>query len=232
MIRIITPLLLGAVLSIMALPASASELSGHATLTSQYIYRGIKMTDDNAAIQLGLDYQHDSGWFAGAWATTVDLNSNFGQRDVELDYYAGYALAGESDWSATLTLLRYTYPGASGLHGYDHNELLLGAAWKDRFFVEVGYTDDLYGLDWVGKYWAVRGEWPLGDVWVVGAGLGGNDFSAAGTAHFTHWDFGATARVSRFSIDFRYFDRQDPDGFIVAQRASSAQFAASISTDF
>ncbi len=232
MIQIIARALLATVLSLLAVSAHASELGGRATLASQYIYRGIRMTDGNPALQFGLDYQHGSGWFGGAWATTVDLNSTFSNRDLEFDYYAGFLFEGDSDWTATLTLLRYTYPGASGLYNYNHNELLVSAAWKNRYFVELGYTNDLYGLDWIGKYWAVRAEWPLGNVWIVGAGLGGNDFSDAGTAHFLHWDFGATARVSRFSIDFRYFDRQNPDGFIVRPRTSNAQFAASITAEF
>ena len=41
--------------------ARASEFSGRATVTSQYIYRGLSVSDGDPAFQLGLDYAHDSG---------------------------------------------------------------------------------------------------------------------------------------------------------------------------
>ena len=190
------------------------------------------MTNGNPALQFGLDYQHDSGWFGGAWATTVDMSSSFGRRYFEFDYYAGFHVDTDSNWTATLTLMRYTYPGATGRYDYDHNELLLGAAWNNRYFVELGYTRDLYGLDRIGKYWALRSEWPLNEIWMAGVGLGGNDFSDVGTSHFMYWDLGVTASVSRFSFDFRYYEHEPTDGFILGPRSAKPQFAASVTASF
>ena len=41
--------------------AQASELSGVATITSEYIYRGLAMSDGKPSAQLGFDYEHDTG---------------------------------------------------------------------------------------------------------------------------------------------------------------------------
>lgn len=211
--------------------AYASELSGIATLTSEYIYRGLAMSDGDPAIQLGLDYEHDSGLFIGAWASTIDITTVFGQRDVELDFYAGYHYSSESPVSATLTVLRYTYPDQSGAHSYDYNEILIAATWQERYSIEYGYTNDLFGLDVVADHWELRSEWPVANAWVIGASLGGNDMSDAGVSRYLHWDVGVSARFSRLSFDFRWYDNEQPDGFLGPQSANS-QFVVSISAAF
>ncbi len=211
--------------------AVASEFSGVATLTSEYIYRGLEMSDGDPALQLGLDYEHDTGLFAGVWASTIDLLSAMGQRDTELDYYAGFHYAARSPLSATVTVLRYTYPGQTGMHRYDYNEVLLGATWQDRYSIELGYASNLYGLDRIGRHWELRSEWPVASTWVIGVALGGNDLSDAGVSRYLHWDVGASARFSRLTFDLRWYDNERPDGF-AAQSSAGSQIVLSLSVAF
>ena len=110
--------------------AAASEFTGIASLTSEYIYRGLAQSDGNPAFQIGLDYDFDAGIFVGAWASTIDLQSAAGERDTELDLYLGYHYESEAPLSATITVLRYTYPGQTGSHSYDHNEVLVSTTWR------------------------------------------------------------------------------------------------------
>lgn len=213
-------------------PVAEAQVGVYVTVTSDYIYRGLMMTDDNPALQLGLDYRHDSGWFGGAWASTIDLRTPGGKRDLEIDYYAGFNFQPLSSWAIALALMRYTYPGASGDHAYDHGELLASATWNDRWSLELAYTDDLYGLGATGRHWEVHGEQPLGESWLVGGALGGNDLSDLGTSHFLHWDLGASFLYSRFSVDFRYFDNQRPDGGLAGTLAAGSQFVVSVTATF
>jgi len=226
---------LGAAVVCVLLPmggAAASGFSGVVTLTSEYIYRGLSMSDGNPALQLGLDYEHDSGLFAGAWASTLNLTTAVGRRDLELDFYAGYHLAPDARWSATATLLRYTYPDASGSHSYDHNEILLGLTVFDHYSLEFGYTNDLYGLDVVGKHWEARTEWPIANVWVLSGALGGNDLSDLGVPHYLHWDIGASARVQRFTLDLRWYDNEPPDAGLISALSAGSQLVLSVSVAF
>ena len=211
--------------------AGASEFSGIATLTSEYIYRGLSLSDGDPAIQLGLDYEHDSGLFIGVWASTIDLPSATGQRDIELDYYAGFHYAAESAITATVTLLRYTYPGQTSTHRYDYNEVLFGSTWLERYSIEFGYTSNFYGQDRIGRHWELRSEWPVANAWVIGAALGGNEVSDAGVSHYLHWDVGASARFSRLTFDLRWYDNEQPDGF-AAQLSANSQVVLSISAAF
>ena len=51
----------------------ASEFSGVATLTSEYIYRGLKMSNGDPALQMGLDYEHDTGLFVGVFVNQASF---------------------------------------------------------------------------------------------------------------------------------------------------------------
>lgn len=211
--------------------AVASEFSGAATLTSQYIYRGLKMSDGDPAFQLGVDYEHDTGLFVGIWASTIDLRSPISRRDAELDYYAGFHYKAESPITATVTILRYSFPGQSGMHSYDYNEVLLGATWLEHYSIELGYTSNIYGLSRIGRHWELRSEWSVANVWVIGVALGGNDLSDVGVSRYRHWNVGASARFSRLTFDLRWYDNQRPDGF-AAQSSADSQVVLSISAAF
>ena len=189
------------------------------------------MSDGDPAFQLGLDYEHDTGLFIGVWASTIDLSSALGQRDLELDYYAGFHFASQAALAATITVLRYTYPGQTGAHSYNHNEVLVGATWREHYSIELGYTSDLYGLGRIGRHWELRSEWPVSHAWVISAALGGNDLSDVGVSRYLHWDIGASARISRLTVDVRWYDNEKPDGF-AAQASANSQFVVSVSAAF
>lgn len=104
-----------------AAPALAQEdeavpkvtVSGSATLTSDYRFRGISQTDNEMAIQGGLTLSHETGLYAGTWASNLSGWGTFGGANMELDLIAGYK-ANLSD-SATLDvgMTWYMYPGGA-----------------------------------------------------------------------------------------------------------------------
>lgn len=211
--------------------ANAGELSGIATLTSQYIYRGLASSDGHPALQAGLDFESDSGLFVGAWASTIDLPSPDGGRDMELDYYAGYEYASAKPVSVSLSLVRYSYPGSSADRSYDYTELLLGMSLNKRYSIELGYSDDLYGRDAIGRHVELRGDWPLRSAWVVNAGVGLNDLEDLGASRYLYWDVGASARFSWLTVDLRWYDNEDP-GYYSAYLSAGSQFVVSLSASF
>lgn len=201
--------------------AGASELSGSVTVTSEYIYRGLALSDGDPALQAGLDYAHDSGLFAGAWGSTIDLRSPASERDYELDFYAGYHHEFQAPFTATATLLRYTYPGREGLHDYDYTEFLLSASFLEHYAIEFGYTDDLYGYGVSSHHWELQFEWPFANAWVASAALGRNDLSDFGGPPYYYWNVGGSARYSRLIVDVRWFDNETAYGFLAGASAGS-----------
>ena len=90
---------------------SETGLSANVTLVSDYRFRGVSLSDRRPALQGGVEYSHQSGFFGGAWASSL---SPSGDADVELDLYAGYS-GTAAGITYTVTAFKYMYPGASGL---------------------------------------------------------------------------------------------------------------------
>ena len=49
----------------------AGELTANAAAQSNYIWRGLTQTVNEAAVSGGIDYATDSGFYVGTWASNV-----------------------------------------------------------------------------------------------------------------------------------------------------------------
>ena len=103
--------LISAVLAFSTIPAyAATQIYGDVGITSDYVYRGITQTNENAAFQGSLGLQLDSGLYVEGFASQVELAGN----DTEIDATAGYRLSGDTlqfDVGAT----RFTYKGGEDI---------------------------------------------------------------------------------------------------------------------
>lgn len=109
-----------------------AAVSGNIGGTSNYLWRGVTQTNDAAAIQGGIDYSHDSGFYAGTWASNVDFGND---TSYELDLYAGYGGSITDDLSYDFGYLYYAYPDAEG--SIDFGEIHGAINWK---WVELSYS--------------------------------------------------------------------------------------------
>ncbi len=75
---------------LMATPTYADSLSANASVTNNYIWRGLTQTTNEPAVQGGIDYGHDSGFYAGTWVSNVQYASD-DVYSYEHDMYAGFA---------------------------------------------------------------------------------------------------------------------------------------------
>jgi uncharacterized protein (TIGR02001 family) len=75
---------------------------------SDYRFRGISLSDKDAAFQPSIMVTHDSGLYVGAWASNIANNPG---DDVELDLYAGFK--GGEALTYDLGVTYYLYPGFS-----------------------------------------------------------------------------------------------------------------------
>lgn len=95
-----------------AAPPSNFTITGGATLTSDYRFRGISQTNKRFAIQGTLGVVHSSGFYIGTWGSSIDDYVANGS-DQEIDLYGGY----KHTFSGTTVdggLLYYYYPGSHG----------------------------------------------------------------------------------------------------------------------
>lgn len=103
------PLLLGALLLASVPMTARAELSFNVGVASNYLFRGVTQTDDNAAIQGGIDYEAPSGFYIGTWASNVDFDG----AGYELDVYLGFAAELDNGLGFDVGYLYYGYPDAS-----------------------------------------------------------------------------------------------------------------------
>jgi len=90
--------------------AQESTLSYNAGVVSDYRYRGISQSRLEPAVQGGIDYADKSGFYVGAWGSTIKWIKDAGatKGNVEVDLYGGYkGTAGGIGYD--VGFLRYEY---------------------------------------------------------------------------------------------------------------------------
>ena len=181
--------------------AQESNVSGYLTLGSGYWKHGVAHSD-GPSLQLGIDYQHHTGFFAYARAQNVDYPENqpYETRDVEASAYVGYHDRNES-WSWTASYGRYVYPDAAS---YNYDEISATVGFRDRVFYTASYNDEFYVRSSSALNQEISVVFPLrGDIEVGGAvGL----FDVTGGPRITHWNVGASKLIGALALDLRYYD--------------------------
>jgi uncharacterized protein (TIGR02001 family) len=85
------------------------SFSANIGAVSNYMWRGMTQSDDQAAVQGGLDVAHDSGFYAGTWASNIDWGTD--DPNYELDIYMGYDFTlPDENASLGLNTIYYAYP--------------------------------------------------------------------------------------------------------------------------
>ena len=117
-------------------------VTGGATIVSDYRFRGISLSGEDATIQATATLAHKSGFYVGAWGSGLASGTDFG--GTEIDIYAG--------WGGTVTGLtvdanvtQYTYPDQTGNIPVDYLELLASVS-KD-----IGPVNAKVGVGFVPK---------------------------------------------------------------------------------
>ncbi len=100
---------------------SAFSVSGNVGLYSDYIFRGYTQTKNDPALQGGFDIEHESGAYAGVWASNVNWTTEGGYMDdnsMEIDGYFGFAGdLGETGIGYDVGVLKFYYPGTNTTAG-------------------------------------------------------------------------------------------------------------------
>ena len=86
---------------------AAAEVTANAAAASNYIWRGVTQTSDQAAVQGGIDWSGGPGFYAGTWVSNVNFDNS--DDGYEMDVYAGWG--GEAGgFGYDLGVLTYQYP--------------------------------------------------------------------------------------------------------------------------
>jgi uncharacterized protein (TIGR02001 family) len=181
-------------------------------LTTDYVFRGISQSNEEAAVQGGVDFTCGR-FYAGVWASSIYAQ----EGTTEVDLYGGFkTTTGPINWD--LGLIYYAYPGEpspSALGFGNYLELKVSASgdiWKGGTLAgTVFYSPDY--LDAFGSTWTLEGSFTQA---LPKVGMFSPTFSAlvgrsyidrfGGDLDYTYWNVGLTVGfLEKWSLDIRYW---------------------------
>ena len=188
--RFATRTCLAAAAFALALPAAPAfaDVAFNASLTSDYRYRGISQTRLKPAVQGGVDWSDASGFYAGAWGSTIKwIKDAGGDAGLELDFYGGYKTEIAKGLTLDIGALQYYYPSnklkpsANTLEGY--GALTFGPA---TLKVSRSFTN-LFGFakSKGSMYYDLTATFDLGDGWSLTPHIGRQTVSKNSAASYT-----------------------------------------------
>ena len=188
-----------------AASALANEVTGNVALTTEYVFRGVSQSDENPAIQGGVDFTHDTGLHAGLWGSSIDFNTP-DAGSLEVDLYAGYAnqIAGVS---YDIGGIYYAYPGSDSDLDYDFIEGYIKLGYDfDVAAVHAGvyYSPEFFGDTGNAFYYTAGVKAPVMDLFNVSVSVGRQEIDDADD--YTDWSLGIDRNWLGFDWSAAYID--------------------------
>lgn len=192
--------------------AQAAQLSANASVTTNYVFRGVTQTDDGPAIQGGLDYNHENGLYAGAWASNME-------EGLEIDVYAGFTKSINPDVNIDLGLLFYNY--TDDVYA-DTNEIKISGSFK---MVNLAYyIGDADGADYT--YLDLSAQHELPEFVISGhiglfdpdGGDSGNDFAIGVSKFLTQYGIDVGVTLTQASKEVTGTGDSETEVFVTATK--------------
>jgi uncharacterized protein (TIGR02001 family) len=142
-------LMLGSTAAIAEDPLSDFNVTGFLTGTNNFMYRGISLSANSAAVQGQFAVQHKTGFYTKLWASNTKLQVDNNTPNLEGNFLAGFTSNITDDLAYDIGYLRTFYPGGS--EAFDFNDfygtlmykgISAGLSYSDDFFNSTG--DALY----------------------------------------------------------------------------------------
>lgn len=202
-------------------------IAGNISVVSDYVFRGVSLSDNDFALQGGFNLSTPHKINAGIWASSIET---LGGSELEVDLFASKTVQlGKTDFSIGAT--GYVYPGSTGLNygeGFVTASRTIGPvdvtigglyAWQQR---GLSGRDNFYGY--------VNAAAPLGELYEIPFTLAASfgqetGFFDLGRRKFD-WSLKLTASKFGFDLAVGYTDTN------INSRNSKARAVFSISRSF
>ncbi|HJR73725.1 MAG TPA: TorF family putative porin [Luteimonas sp.] len=140
--------------------AHAAEVTGNATLTTDYVWRGSTQTQGDPAVQAGVKVAGESGFYGSVWASNVEFAPET-HASSEFDFTVGWDRSFSDDWALDVNVLHYRYPSTTA--DLNWTELNGTVTWKGNYWASLGYSNEALGYDETGVYGLVGAKFPVND---------------------------------------------------------------------
>ncbi len=220
--RISCARIVAAMAGMLVFAGAHAGTSGNITLASDYVFRGVSQTNQDPALQGGIEYAADSGAYVGTWGSNIswlsDASSTLApiSSSLELDLYGGYRGKFSDAVSYDVGALYYWYPGdyPTGFNSADTLEVYAGltvaASEKVSLGAKYSYAaTDLFGYtDSDGSgYLDLTANIAVADGWTIGAHAGKQWIEGNAAFEYTDWKLGVTRSFENgFSVALAWSD--------------------------
>jgi len=181
--------------------AAVADVTANVGATSNYLWRGVSLSNEAAAVSGGVDYSHASGAYAGVWQSSEGASGS-----AETDVYAGFS--GEAEGvSYDIGFVSYMYPQTTP--SVDFAEVYFSAGYEFAEFFYANSSDLELGTGKGSDYMALTLSYDKFSV-VYG------DYSFDDSSNdYTHVDLGV-ALTDELSLTYSQNDiTGDDDGRLV-----------------
>ncbi|MFO1255467.1 MAG: TorF family putative porin [Sphingomonadaceae bacterium] len=137
------------------------EISGEVGVLTDYRFRGLSLSGHNPELTASVTVEHESGLYASAWASNVDLGLG-GADNVEVDWTAGFS-KDVGNVNIDVGAIYYSYMNHGDFNyveGFGSIGIKLGAAEVRVGAAYAPKQDNIGGQD--NTYVYVSGDLPLG----------------------------------------------------------------------
>lgn len=147
--------ILGLAATAQAATGNNTGLTANASVTTNYVFRGQTQTDDDPALQGGIDYTHPSGFYAGAWGSNVKFPGQGGST-IEYDMYAGMNFPLSQAVKMNVGFIAYNYTDNTVDNYYGASEVYVGAKYQglSGYYYKGNAKNSSYNSDY--QYFDVR----------------------------------------------------------------------------
>ncbi len=215
----------GAPMAAMAADEPAAEswipgtFTGNVAVTSDYVFRGISQSNENGAIQGGVDWDTSYGFHFGVWGSSLNFKDN-SEASAEIDLYGGYGGKLMDDkLSYDAGFIYYWYPGSARALNYDLWEVY-GKVGYDfgiaAISLGINYSPDNFGGTDDAYYFSSGVSVPVTDTLTISGGVNFYELKAP-IQNYVDWNIGAKLNVNNwFYVDVRYYDTDIAGSCLVA----------------
>ncbi len=195
------------------------DVTATAAAVSDYSFRGISQTDNNPALQLGVEgAMKVNDYFTGyvsLWGSNVDFIPNVDDgAHAEIDFTVGFrgAVAGVG---YDVKYILYNYPGATKNLNYDYREVAAALNYDFGFVIPtvgINYSTNYFGNSGDAAYYYAGVKVPLSfipyDTRIL-ANIGKQNIdknAVFGTPDYKDWNVGLFATFFGIDVGVQYVD--------------------------
>lgn len=214
-------IVLGSSACLLATPALAQDvsevsLSANVAIVSDYRFRGVSLSDEDPAIQGGIDASLGS-FYVGTWASSIE---QFNGAEAEVDLYGGWSSEFADGYAFDIGFLYYAYPDGTDTNYYEFYTSLGGSFDLFDWTIGAAYAPDSSNLDEDNIYVYGDGNFTIPDSpFYVGAHLGWED-GAFGNNKID-WSGSLGVTYEQWDVSVSYVDSDASDAGIVLSVGAS-----------